>query len=92
MMDYLQFGQLALAAMVTFMVLRFLFKMVTKKFDEQNLQQQCLTKSIEIDVNVDNVAKTCDKISLSQEKIVQSQTELVKLIESVDRKINGQRQ
>lgn len=90
-MDYLQFGQLALAAMVTFMVLKFLFKMVTKRFDEQNLQQQCLQKNVEIDANVDSVAKTCDRISLSQEKIVQSQTELVKLIESVDRKVNGQR-
>lgn len=90
-MDYLQFGQLALAAMVTFMVLKFLFKMVTKKFDEQNLQQQCLQKNIEIDANVDNVAKTCDKISMSQEKIVESQGKLVALIDSVDRRINGRK-
>ncbi|MBA7522468.1 hypothetical protein ES705_14587 [subsurface metagenome] len=90
-MDYSVFGQLALAAMVVYMVLKFLFKVVMKKFDEQNLQQQCLTKNIEIDVNVDNVAKICDKISLSQEKIVQSQVELVNLIGSVDRKINGQK-
>ena len=90
-MDYLQFGQLALAAMVVYMVLKFLFYIVKKKFDEQNLQQQCLTKNIEIDINVDHVAKTCDKISLSQEKIVESQGKLVNLIASVDRRINGKR-
>jgi len=90
-MDYLQFGQLALAAMVTYMVLKFLFRMVEKKFDEQNLQQQCLQKNIEIDVNVDHVATTCDKISVSQEKIVESQGKLVNLIASVDRRINGKR-
>ena len=90
-MDYLDFGQLALAGIVVVMVLKFLFKIVEKKLDDQNLQQQCLIKNVEIDANVDSVAKTCDKISGSQEKIVQSQTELVKLIESVDRKINGQK-
>jgi uncharacterized membrane protein YhiD involved in acid resistance len=88
-MDFLQFGQLALAAMVAYMVLKFLFKMVEKKFDEQQLQQQTLTKVIETDVNVDSIAKTIDKVSTSQEKIVESQSRLVVLIESVNGKING---
>ena len=97
-MDYLQFGQLALAAMVVYMVLKFLFYIVKKKFDEQNLQQQCLTKNIEIDTNVDSIAKTCDKISASQEKIVESQGKvvesqgtLVRLMDSIDRRINGKK-
>lgn len=51
-----------------------------------------------LDADVEKVADTCDKISLSQEKLVRgqnkivySQGKLVKLIDSVDRRINGQK-
>lgn len=58
-----------------------------------------------LDTDVDKVAETCNKISLSQEKIVDSQTQqtdlskkivfsqgkLVRLINSVDRRINGRK-
>jgi predicted transcriptional regulator len=88
-MDYTQFGQLALAAVVTIMVLKFLFKMVEKKFDEQKLEQQVLNKVVETDSCVDNIAKTIDKVSISQEKIVESQTKLVIIMDSIDRRING---
>lgn len=58
-----------------------------------------------LDKDVDKVADTCNKISLSQEKIVNGQTKqtalsrklvvsqgkLVKLISSVDRRINGRK-
>jgi len=97
-MNWLDFGQLALAAMVVYMVLKFLFKIVLKKFDEQNLQQQCLVKNVEIKTEVGVVAKTCDKISASQEKIAESQKKivfsqgkLVRLINSVDKRINGRK-
>ncbi len=48
-------------------------------------------KLIDLDTDVDKVAKTCDKISLSQMKIVESQSSIVKLIDSVDRRINGRK-
>ena len=49
-----------------------------------------------LDIDVDKVADTCNRISLSQEKIVngqvkivKSQGSIVKLIDSVDKRING---
>jgi predicted transcriptional regulator len=71
------------------MVLKFLFRIIERKFDEQQLEQQTLTKVIETDANVDSIAKTLDKVSTSQEKIVESQTKLVTILDSVDRRING---
>lgn len=51
-----------------------------------------------LDIDVDKVADTCDRISMSQEKIVNGQTEivvsqskLVRLIDSVDKRINGRK-
>ncbi len=48
-------------------------------------------KLIDLDTDVNKVAKTCDKISISQVRIVKSQGSLVKLIDSVDRRINGRK-
>ena len=68
---------------VAVMVLRFLFKIVEKKFDIDSLIiQKNYTKNIEIANSVAGVAKTIDKVSDSQLKIVH-------LIDSVDKRING---
>ena len=68
---------------VAVMVLRFLFKIVEKKFDVDSLIiQKNYTKNVEIANSVAGVAKTIDKVS-------DSQLQIVKLIDSVDRRING---
>jgi len=65
------------------MVLRFMFRVVEKKFDVDSIViQKNYTKNVEISDSVENIAKTIDKVSESQLKIVT-------LIDSVDRRING---
>jgi len=68
---------------IAIMVLKFMFKIVEKKFDvDSQIIQKNYTKNVEIANSVEGVAKTIDKVSESQLKIVA-------LIDSVDRRING---
>ena len=93
LLDLLRYGsQFGIAALVAIMVLKFLFKIVEKKFgDEKNLERKNYEKNLEISHSVDNIAKTLDKVSTSQEKICDSQVKIATLIENVDRKINGRK-
>ena len=86
-MDAIELVKLATGAstgiVIAIMVLKFLFKIVEKKFDvDSQIIQKNYTKNIEIANSVAGVAKTIDKVSDSQLKIVH-------LIDSVDRRING---
>jgi len=68
---------------VAIMVLKFMFRIVEKKFDvDSQIIQKNYTKNVEIDKNVLGIAKTIDKVS-------DSQLLIVKLIDSVNRRING---
>ena len=68
---------------VAIMVLKFMFRIVEKKFDvDSAIIQKNYVKNIEIATTVKGVAKTIDKVSDSQLKIV-------KLIDSVDKRINN---
>ena len=68
---------------VAIMVLKFMFRIVEKKFDvDSQIIQKNYTKNIEIDKNVLGIAKTIDKVS-------DSQLQIVKLIDSVDKRINN---
>ena len=68
---------------VAIMVLKFMFRIVEKKFDvDSQIIQKNYTKNVEIDKNVLGIAKTIDKVS-------DSQLLIVKLIDSVDRRINN---
>jgi len=91
--DLLKLGsQFGISALIAIMVLKFLFKIIGEKFkSEQDLEQKNYEKSLEIINGVNNVAKIIDKINISQDKISDSQTKIVMLIESVDRKINGKK-
>lgn len=82
----------AVPTAIAIMVLKFLFKIVEKKFENgESVEQKNLEKNIEISNSVSNVSKTMDRVSTSQEKIVESQFKIVNLIKDVDRKINGQK-
>jgi len=82
----------AVPSAIAIMVLKFLFKIIEKKFaNEETMEQKNLEKNIEISNSVENVSKTIDRISVSQEKIVESQFQIVNLIKDVDRKINGKK-
>jgi len=68
---------------VAIMVLKFMFRIVEKKFDvDSQIIQKNYTKNVEIDKNVLGIAKTIDKVS-------DSQLQIVKLIDSVDKRINN---
>jgi len=83
-------GQFGISALVAIMTLKFLFKIVENKFiEERNMEQKNYEKNVEISHSVNNIAKTLDRVSNSQEKISESQSRIVTLIESVDRKINN---
>jgi len=83
-------GQFGIGALVAIMTLKFLFKIVENKFiEERNMEQKNYEKNVEISHSVNNIAKTLDRVSNSQEKISESQSRIVTLIESVDRKINN---
>jgi len=64
---------------IAIMVLRFMFRVVDV---DSIVIQKNYTKNVEISDSVENIAKTIDKVSESQLKIVT-------LIDSVDRRING---
>jgi len=82
----------AVPSAIAIMVLKFLFKIIEKKFaNEETMEQKNLEKNIEISNSVENVSKTIDRVSASQEKIVESQFQIVNLIKDVDRKINGKK-
>ena len=93
LIDLLKLGsQFGISALIAIMVLKFLFKIIGEKFkSEQDLEQKNYEKSLEIINGVNNVARIIDKINISQDKISNSQTKIVMLIESVDRKINGKK-
>jgi len=75
--------QSGIGVVVAIMVLKFLFKIVEKKFDiDSQIIQKNYIKNIEIANSVEGVAKTIDKVS-------DSQLQLVKLIDSIDRRMNG---
>ena len=68
---------------VAIMVLKFMFRIVETKFNvDSAIIQKNYVKNIEIATTVKGVAKTIDKVSDSQLKIV-------KLIDSVDKRINN---
>jgi len=68
---------------VAIMVLKFMFRIVEKKFDVDSvIIQKNYNKNMEIANNVVDIAATINKVSDSQLKIVS-------LIDSVDRRING---
>ena len=82
----------AVPSAIAIMILKFLFKIIEKKFaNEETMEQKNLEKNIEISNSVENVSKTIDRVSDSQEKIVESQFQIVNLIKDVDRKINGKK-
>ena len=91
--DLLKLGsQFGISALIAIMVLKFLFKIIGEKFkSEQDLEQKNYEKSLEIINGVNNVARIIDKINISQDKISNSQTKIVMLIESVDKKINNKK-
>jgi len=73
----------SIGIVIAIMVLKFLFKIVEKKFDvDSQIIQKNYTKNVEIANSVTGIAKTIDKVS-------DSQLQIVKLIDSVDRRING---
>ena len=73
----------SIGIVIAIMVLKFLFKIVEKKFDvDSQIIQKNYTKNVEIANSVAGIAKTIDKVS-------DSQLQIVKLIDSVDRRING---
>ena len=75
---------------IAIMVLKFMFRIVEKKFDvDSELIQKNYMKNIEIANSVDNVSKTVEKVSDSQIKITESQNKIVHLIDSVDKRINS---
>lgn len=83
-------GQLGVTAVVLIMVLKFLFKIVEKKFqDGENAELKNLKNNIEINNSLEGIAKNVDKVSHSQEKISNSQTRLVTLMELTYKRING---
>ena len=89
----LQFGaQFGIAALIAIMVLKFLFKIVEKKFEDgESVEQKNLEKNIEISNHVENISKAVDRVSTSQDKICESQFKITNLIKDVDRKINGKK-
>ena len=73
----------SIGIVIAIMVLKFLFKIVEKKFDvDSQIIQKNYTKNVEIANSVTGIAKTIDKVS-------DSQLQIVKLIDSVDRRINN---
>ena len=93
LIDLLKLGsQFGISALIAIMVLKFLFKIIGEKFkSEQDLEQKNYEKSLEIINGINNVARIIDKINISQDKISNSQTKIVMLIESVDKKINNKK-
>lgn len=68
---------------VAIMVLKFMFRIVEKRFDvDSQVIQQNYLKNVEIANSVSGVADTIKNIADSQYK-------LVRLIDSVDKRING---
>ena len=68
---------------VAIMVLKFMFRIVEKKFDvDSQVIQKNYIKNIEIANSVSGVANTMKTVADSQYKIV-------RLIDSVDKRING---
>ena len=75
---------------VAIMVLKFMFRIVEKKFDvDSELIRKNYTKNNQIDEHVNHICDAVEKISDSQVKITASQAKIVTLIDSVDRRING---
>ena len=76
-------AQSSVGLVVAIMVLKFMFRIVEKKFDvDSQIILKNYTKNIEIANSVSGVAKTMDKVS-------DSQLQIVKLIDSIDMRING---
>mgnify|MGYP001057151873 CR=1 FL=1 len=68
---------------IAIMVLKFMFKIVENKFNvDSQIIQKNYTKNVEIGNCVSRIAKTIDKVSESQLKIVT-------LIDSVNKRINS---
>jgi hypothetical protein len=83
-------GQLGITAVVLVMVLRFLFKIVEKKFENgEDTELKNLKNNIEINNSLKGISKSVDKVSHSQEKITNSQTKLATLIELTYNRMNG---
>jgi hypothetical protein len=83
-------GQLGITAVVLIMVIKFLFKIVEKKFENgENTELKNLKNNIEINNSLKGISKNIDKVSHSQEKITNSQTKLATLIELTYNKMNG---
>ena len=75
---------------VAIMVLKFMFRIVEKKFDvDSELIRKNYTKNSQIDEHVNHICSAVEKISDSQVEITASQAKIVTLIDSVDRRING---
>ena len=68
---------------IAIMVLKFMFRIVEKKFDvDSQTIQKNYNKNMEIAKDVSGIASTIKEVSISQYKIV-------RLIDSVDKRING---
>ena len=75
---------------VAIMVLKFMFRIVEKKFDvDSELIRKNYTKNNQIDEHINHICGAVEKISDSQVEITASQAKIVTLIDSVDRRING---
>ena len=82
--------QNGIGVVVAIMVLKFMFRIVEKKFDvDSNLIQKNYDKNVEIANCVTGVSKSIDNISANQVKLNESQIRIVNLIDSVDKRING---
>ena len=82
--------QNGIGVVVSIMVLKFMFRIVEKKFDvDSDLIQKNYDKNVEIANCVTGVSKSIDNISANQVKLNESQIRIVNLIDSVDKRING---
>ena len=82
--------QNGIGVVVAIMVLKFMFRIVEKKFDiDSDLIHKNYDKNVEIANCVAGVSKSMDNISANQIKLIESQMKIVGLIDSVDRRING---
>lgn len=83
-------AQSGIGAVIAILVLKFLFKIIEKKFENgESTELKNLKNNMEINSSLKGISKNIDKVSHSQEKITNSQTKLATLIELTYNKMNG---